>query len=122
MDPLQFRLTTAQVGDRAYVMTLAGELDLANAQEIDRELDALTGDGARQVIVDLLEVPFVESQVLGVLLRHVRRLRTNGGELTLVADDARVLRVLVITGLESHFRIERTLGSAIDGALAEVVQ
>ena len=121
MDPLQFRLTTAQFGDRAYVMTLAGELDLANAQEIDTELVALTGDGARQVIVDLLEVPFVESRVLGVLLRHVRGLRTSGGELTLVADDARVLRVLDITGLESHFRIERTLGAAIDGVLEEVV-
>jgi anti-sigma B factor antagonist len=110
-------MTCAQVADNAYVLALAGEVDLANSTELDAELGSLTDDGAKQVIVDLLEVPFLESSALGVLLRHSRLLRMKGGEMTLVTDDVRVLRVIEITGLSSYFSFERTLSEAVDGAI-----
>lgn len=122
MDPLEFRLSSAHVVDDVYVVTLAGELDLAYVDEIDRELSDVAKDGARNMIVDLLEVPFIESRTLGVLLHHSRRLRMEGGELTLVTDDARVLRVIEIAGLTAHFTLEPTLARAIDSALAEVAR
>ena len=121
VDPLEFRLATAQVSDDVYVVTLGCELDLANVDDVDRELSALERDGAQRVVVDLLEVPFMESRTLGVLLDHSKRLRLAGGELTLVSEDMRALRVIEITGLNGHFRIERTLGRAIEEAVAEVV-
>jgi anti-sigma B factor antagonist len=121
VDPLEFRLASAQLVEDVYVVTLCGELDLANVADIDRELTAIGSRGARVLIVDLLEVPFIESRTLGVLLQHARRLRSDGGDLMLVSDDARVLRVIEITGLTSHFRLERSLAAAIDGALAEAV-
>ena len=121
VDPLEFRLATAQVSDDVYVVTLGGELDLANVHDVDRELSALERDGARRVVVDLLEVPFMESSTLGVLVDHSKRLRSAGGELTLVSEDMRALRVIEITGLNGHFRIERTLGRAIEEAVAEVI-
>ena len=89
VDPLEFRLATAQVSDDVYVVTLGGELDLANVDDVDRELSALERDGARRVVVDLLEVPFMESRTLGVLLEHSKRLRSADGELTLVSEDNR---------------------------------
>jgi anti-sigma B factor antagonist len=121
VDPLEFRIASAHVADDVWVVTLAGELDLANVGDIDGELNAIGEEGARRVIVDLLEVPFIESRTLGVLLHHARRLRTDGGDLTLVSDDARVLRVIEITGLGSQFRLERTLAAAVDGALVEAI-
>ena len=120
VDPLEFRIASALVGDDVYVVTLAGELDLANVGDIDQELELLQRDGARHVIVDLLEVPFLESRTLGVLLSHARSLRTGGGELTVVSDDRRILRVIAITGLTTQFAIEPSLAGAIDKALAEV--
>jgi anti-anti-sigma factor len=117
LDPLQFRMTCAHVTDHAYVLALAGEVDLANAAELDTELRGLTDDGARHVIVDLLEVPFLESSALGVLLRYSRLLRMNSGEMTLVTDDVRIMRVIEITGLSSHFAFERTLSEAVDSAV-----
>jgi anti-sigma B factor antagonist len=118
VDPLEFRLTSAHIADRTYVVTVGGELDLANAGELDRELEQLVEASADQVIVDLLDVPFLESTALGVLLRHTRALRTNGRELTLVSDDVRVARVIEIAGLTSHLRLAKTLREAIDDALA----
>jgi anti-sigma B factor antagonist len=117
LDPLQFRMTCAHVADNAYVLALAGEVDLANAADLDSELRELIDDGAKQVIVDLLEVPFLESSAIGVLLRYSRALRANGGEMTLVIDDVRIMRVIEITGLSSYFTFERTLSEAVDSAI-----
>jgi anti-sigma B factor antagonist len=120
VDPLEFRIVSAHVADDLYVVTLAGELDLANVDDIDGELELIVREGARRVIVDLLEVPFIESRTLGVLMGHARRLRKEGGEMTLVSDDQRILRVIEITGLATQFVIEPSLAGAIDKALAEV--
>ncbi len=119
MDFLDFQLSTAQVGDETYVVTLSGELDLADTGKVDAELELLEDEGARNLIVDLLAVPFLESSALGILLRHARKLRLEGGFLTLVSDDVRVARVLEISGLTSHFRIRPTLSEAIGEAVAE---
>ena len=116
LDPLRFRMTSAHVTDSAYVLTLAGEVDLAQAAELDAELASLLSEGASHVIVDLLEVPFLESSALGVLVRYSKLLRAKDGDLTLVTDDARVTRVIEITGLSSRFRFERTLSDAIEAA------
>ena len=110
-------MTTAHVTDATYVLALAGEIDLTQAAELDDELKSLVDEGTTQIIVDLLEVPFLESSALGVLLKYSRLLRANGGELTLVTDDVRVLRVIEITGLAEHFHVERTLSEAVDNAI-----
>ena len=117
LDGLQFRMTAAHVTEATYVLALAGEIDLAQAAELDGELGSLVDEGTTQVIVDLLEVPFLESTALGVLLKYSRLLRSNGGELTLVTDDVRVRRVIEITGLANHFHLERTLSEAVDNAI-----
>ena len=117
LDPLQFRMTAAHVTDATYVLALAGEIDLAQASELDDELKSLVDEETTHIIVDLLEVPFLESTALGVLLKYSRMLRSNGGELTLVTDDARVMRVMEITGLTEHFHFERTLSEAVDDAI-----
>jgi anti-sigma B factor antagonist len=117
LDPLQFRMTAAHVTDATYVLALAGEIDLAQASKLDDELRSLIEEGTTRVIVDLLEVPFLESSALGVLLKYSRQLRMNGGEMTLVTDDVRVMRVIEITGLATHFQFERTLSDAVDNAI-----
>lgn len=86
MNHLQFRLSSAQLADEVFVVTARGEIDVFHASEVDRELEALQMSGARHIVVDLLDVPSLESTVMSVLLMHSRRLRTNGGELTLVSD------------------------------------
>jgi anti-sigma B factor antagonist len=117
LDALQFRMTAAHITDGTYVLALAGEIDLAHAPELDGELKSMLDEGTTHIIVDLLEVPFLESTALGVLLKYSRLLRSNGGELTLVTDDVRVMRVIEITGLGNHFHLERTLSEAVDNAI-----
>lgn len=118
---LEFRTTVAEVAEGAYVVTVSGEADMYNAPELKAEFDSVLHDGARDVIVDLLEVPFLDSTVLGVLLRTSRLLRSTGGELTVVSDDARILRVFEISGLNGYFRFERTLAGPVERVLTNAV-
>ena len=94
MNYLRFRLSSAQLNDDTFVVTLRGEIDAFQASEVDRELEALQLDGARHVVVDLLDVPSLEPSVTSVLLMHSRHLRINGGELTLVSQKQGLRRAM----------------------------
>jgi anti-anti-sigma factor len=121
VEALRFKLTVATICEGTYVLTLGGEADVANAAEVEQALVEILADGGRDVIVDLLDVPFVDSTILGVLLRYSRRLRHAGGTLVLVCDDVRVMRAFEISGLGAYFSFERSLGPAVDAAIARSV-
>jgi anti-anti-sigma factor len=114
---LAFRLSSAQLTDSSYVVTLSGEIDAHSSSDLRRGLEALADDGGREMIVDLGQVPFLDSTILGVLLQAARKLRADGGEVVVVSDDPRVLRTFEISGLSSQFRFEPTLAAAVDRVL-----
>ena len=117
MSGVDFRISSAQVGERTYVASLGGELDLHVAPQVDEHLVRLLLEhGARRIVVDLGGVTFVDSTILGVLVRTARRLATGGGELVLATDDARILRTLEVTGLDGHLRVHATLLDAVTTA------
>jgi anti-anti-sigma factor len=110
---ISFRLTSAQMGNGVSVVSLRGDLDLEQTPKVDHELETLQDKGARHVIVDLLDVPFLDSSVLGVLLKHSRRIRLSHGTLTLVIDNDATTRGIE-RYLDGHFRIASTLSEAVD--------
>lgn len=118
MEP-DFEVKTAKLGADTFVLSVVGEADMETAPEIERELEAVLRLGGRSVVVDLVEVGFIDSSAIGLFLRYQPRFRALGGELVLVSDDRRVLRTLEITGLDRIFRIEGRLGEAVGGLYAE---
>ncbi len=117
MEPV-FSVRTAKLGSGTYVVSVTGEADMHAASEVERELLDVLARGGQSVIVDLVEVGFIDSTALGLLLRFQPRFRARGGDLVIVSDDRRVLRTLEITGLDRIFRIERRLGEALGEAYA----
>jgi anti-sigma B factor antagonist len=98
------------------VVALSGEIDLAVAPAMQDRLDALFAEGHSTIVVDLLDATFLDSIALGVLVGALERCRKNGGELHLIVTEARILRVLEITGLVNTFPIH----SAWSGHVTEV--
>ncbi len=109
-------MSSAALTDSSYVVTLSGEADVLAAPHLRRHLIDIVDCGASEVIVDLLQVPFLDSTILGVLLASARLLRSGGGDMVLVSDDPRALRTFEISGLVSNFRFERTLADAVGHA------
>ncbi|WP_221350629.1 STAS domain-containing protein [Streptomyces beigongshangae] len=90
-------------GDGFTVVEVLGEIDMATAGALGEQLDALTADGAPQVVVDLRAVDFFDCSGLRVLCRAERRARERGGALRLVSDQPRVHHLLRACGLLSRF-------------------
>lgn len=118
MEP-EFEVKTAQLGGDAFVVSVIGEADMATAPKIEHELLDVLQRGGRSVALDLVEVAFIDSTALGLLLRFQPQFRARGGDLVIVSDDRRLLRTFEITGLDRLFRIEQRLGDAVGGLYAE---
>src|ERR1700751_5739810 len=65
--------------DGAVVASLAGELDLYNAEEIRASLLEALADEPESLVVDLEEVRFIDSTALGVLIEARTRMADRNG-------------------------------------------
>ena len=110
---MNFDIKTEQLGDDAFVISLAGEVDLYTAPEFKQQLLEVIGQGGKQVIVDFSNTTFIDSTTLGVLVGGVKRLRTNEGQLSLVCSDRNITKIFEITGLDRVFTIYPTRDEAV---------
>src|SRR5919198_3585163 len=62
--PMNFDIKTEQVGDHAYVISLAGEVDLYTAPEFKQQLLEVIGQGGKEVVVDFSDTTFIDSTTL----------------------------------------------------------
>ena len=111
---MNFDIKTEQLGDGAYAISLAGEVDLYTAPEFKQQLLEVIGQGAKDVVVDFTDTTFIDSTTLGVLVGGVKRLRPNGGTLTIVCSDRNITKIFEITGLDRVFTIYPTRAQAVE--------
>ena len=110
---MDFNIKTEHLRDDAYVISLAGEVDLYTAPEFKQQLLDVIGQGGKQVVVDFTDTTFIDSTTLGVLVGGVKRLRTNDGQLSLVCSDRNITKIFEITGLDKVFDIYATRDEAV---------
>jgi anti-sigma B factor antagonist len=105
---MEFALATADLGDGAYCIEVAGEADLATSPELKAALAEAIESGARSILVDFSAASFIDSTALGVLMGVVKRLRPVGGALVIVCSDPNIRRAFQITLLDRIFSIFET--------------
>jgi anti-anti-sigma factor len=108
------------VVDRRGGVTVArvqGEIDLANAGDLEQRLGGcLGGDG---LVVDLLEVGYLDSSALACLHRVSLSASDRGVPLRVVTgDDGLANRLLAITGLDRVLETSPTVERAVDSIAA----
>lgn len=116
-------LATREVAGHT-VVEVRGEVDVYTASALREQLLAVVGGGAGSVVADLRRVDFLDSTGLGVLVGALKRLRMGGGDMSLVCDNAKLLKVFRITGLDRVFELHETVEGATaappaDSAAAE---
>jgi anti-sigma B factor antagonist len=96
------------------VVRLAGELDLYNAGDVREALLNACEEEPERLVVDLADVSFVDSTVLGVLVEARSRV-SDKQRFMLAAPGKETRRALDVSGLDRHFvvhdTVERALGS-----------
>jgi anti-sigma B factor antagonist len=111
----QETFAVAQIGLDSYVVVARGELDVAAAPALRDAVEVAVDGGGRRLVADLAAVTFLDSAALGVLVTSAKQLRAAGGELVVVTDDPRIVRIFEITGLDDVVRVERSLVEAVSG-------
>lgn len=103
----------------AEVLHLVGDLDLQAAPELrawSARLLVEPADGSARadaVVVDLTEVPFVDSTGVGALLSVLRDVRTRGGDLVLAGPNHELRHLLASLGLPAVLQVFDTREQAL---------
>jgi len=105
-------VTGVSKSDGATVVSLAGELDLYNAEDVRAALLEACGDEPPVLVVDLAEVTFIDSTALGVLIEARSRLADRSG-FRLAAPGLETRRALEVSGLDRHFSVFDTVADAL---------
>ncbi|PYX09415.1 MAG: anti-sigma factor antagonist [Acidobacteria bacterium] len=93
------------------VLSFRGPLTLDNLSSFQT---ALQTEGAPVIIVDLAEVPYVDSAGLGSLVGTYVSRHKAGKQMILTGVNDRVLRLFEITGVEPLFLMFPSIDGAID--------
>jgi anti-anti-sigma factor len=97
--PAPGTLTIASVVENGTVrISLVGELDLAGAAQMEASLAEAERAEPTRLIIDLVQLSFLDSTGLRLLLQADVRAREAGYELVLRPGDASVQRVFEVTG------------------------
>src|SRR5688572_20781784 len=88
----------------AVVVAVRGEIDLHNSPELRTELfDLLARYSPRKLILNLAQVPYMDSSAIAVLVESLQKVRKTGGRIFLTNLQPRVRGLLEIAKLNSIF-------------------
>lgn len=99
--------------DSIPVISISGEVDLYNAKEIKQVLDQKIQEGKYEIVVDVSEVPFMDSSGIGTLVTGMYKLRKYYGGLKVAGISGSVAKVFKLTGMESHLQVYESIEEAI---------
>ena len=102
-----------RVGE-VWVLDLHGRMLTGEAEKTLREaVNRLADSGAANVLINFADVPYVDSSVVGEMVRTLTTVRRRGGELKLVNLPARIRSLLSMTRLLAVFETYESEDEAV---------
>lgn len=89
----------------AVLVKVAGEVDVSNASELRGAIDAKLSETTGELVVDLADVPYIDSTGIGVLVGAAHRAQGQGATLVVARPQRNVARVLGMLGVEKDLNI-----------------
>lgn len=95
------------------LIELNGRLVLGReSQRLEWQVEELVKAQKTKLILDMSQVPYVDSAGLGVLVGCNSKIKNAGGEMRVAAVEARVLQLIKLAFLDSIFLIDETVSDA----------
>ena len=111
--PPAFRLEEERLASGAIVLTAAGELDLATAPALRRGLDTAVDGGAKDIVLDLTAVSFIDSVAMAAIIHARTRLGDTGRLAVVIPRESYTRLVLEIAGLPRCLHLFETREQAL---------
>ena len=118
--PVQQRITLERLENHSVdALRLSGEIDLANAREVEDALLDQVGESSPGLVADLSSLQYVDSAGIRLFVEISERLRRNRQAFALaVPKDAPISRTLSIVKLELLVPVHQTVESAAEDVAA----
>jgi anti-sigma B factor antagonist len=88
------------------IARVCGEIDLHSSPELRGELlDLIAKTSSTKLVLDLRDVPYMDSSAIAVLVEILQKLRKQGGRVFLLKLQPRVRGLLEIARLNTIFRV-----------------
>jgi len=104
---------TRRAAGAVEILTLPPRADASIAVQARRELQEVLAEGRVLLAFDLSAVEFVDSSGLSVLVTAVKKARSAGGDVALVALSDSVRSLIELTRLQSAFSIFDDVDAAV---------
>jgi len=98
-------------GDGYTVCRPVGELDAYTVGQFREALGDLASNG--RLVIDLSDVPFMDSAGLGALIGGIRRARESGGDVAVACSRPTLTRLLHTTGFDRIVPVTETIPEAV---------
>ena len=98
---------------RTAVVSLPGEIDITNANQVREDLLSVLNQGAALLIADLSKTTFCDSAGVSALARSFRRAEASESEMRLVVSTLAVQRVLALTGIDRVLDIYPSVAASL---------
>jgi anti-sigma B factor antagonist len=112
-EPPQFVLNEEDLDATTLVIRVKGEIHATTAPEFSARLNDAIARGKTHMVLDLMDVEFIDSTGLSVLLNGLRRITRVHGQMVIACANPTVLRLFEITKLDSTFAILPSCSEAI---------
>jgi anti-sigma B factor antagonist len=106
-----FRAVEESIDDQTQLVAVHGDVDLKSARDFRGALDEAAQDGKQRLIVDMSEVPFMDSSGLAALIGAHKAFRARTHMVVVCPDNLR--RIFEVTRLDSIVSIVGTLPEAL---------
>ncbi len=99
-------LAAARIENDALEATVVGEIDLHNSPDLRVGLLELLKDHpCKRLVLDIKQVPYMDSSAVAVLVELLQKMRKTGGKVVLVSPQPRVRGLLEIARLDTIFEV-----------------
>ncbi len=96
------------------VLDLKGKMTLGEGDELLKDkVNSLTNQGRRKIVLNLAEVPYIDSAGLGEIVRTYTTVTREGGQLKLLSLTKRITDLLAITKLLTVFETYENEADAV---------
>jgi anti-anti-sigma factor len=116
MGPAAFEVES--IAEDVELVAVNGELDLSNAFELRRRVEAALRSRGSAVVVDLSGLTHMDSTGLAALIDAHQAVQERRGRLALVVGSEPVRRTIEVRGLDRLFRIAATREQALEALAA----
>ncbi len=95
------------------VLGLVGRLDSGTAAQMEEKVVSVLGAGTKQLVVNFVQLDYISSAGLRVLLMAAKKLKASGGVVALAALKPHIREVFDIAGFTAMFPIHDSEEAAV---------